>query len=142
MGSCECFEEWFCKFPCDSGRKVTWRTCKPIYNFVLNNPPGHTSFCDYFHSSMKIVCLPPQHNSTLRPVDLGDCGLFLAYYQGRIIYLGSKWDRGWRWYALEFWKMCNSYYALKNIAASFNEMKETNFLKGIWKHLWPEFTQL
>lgn len=36
--------------------------------------------------------------------------------------------------------MCNSCYALNNIAASLNEMKETNFLKGIWKHLCPEFT--
>jgi hypothetical protein len=76
----------------------------------------------------------------LHPVDLGDCRLFLAYYQGRIIYLGSKWDRGWRWYALEeFWKMCNSYYALKNIAASL-KMKETNFLKNIWKCPCTEFT--
>jgi hypothetical protein len=58
--------------------------------FVLNNPPGHTFFCDYFHSNMKIVCLPPHHNSTLQPVDRGDCRLFLAYYQRRIICLGSK----------------------------------------------------
>lgn len=58
--------------------------------FVLNNPPGHTSFCDYFHSNMKIVCLPLQHNSTLQPVDPGDCRLFLAYYHRRIICLGSK----------------------------------------------------
>ena len=58
--------------------------------FVLNNPPGHASFCDYFHSNVKTVCLPPQHNSTLQPVDLGECRLFLAYYQRRIICLGSK----------------------------------------------------
>jgi len=36
--------------------------------------------------------------------------------------------------------MCNSYNALKNVAASLNEMKETNFLNGVWKNLCPQFT--
>jgi hypothetical protein len=36
--------------------------------------------------------------------------------------------------------MCNSYYTLKNIAASLNEMKETNFLNGVWKNLCIQFT--
>jgi hypothetical protein len=35
--------------------------------------------------------------------------------------------------------MCSIYYALKNIAALLNEMRQTN-VTGVWKNLCPPFT--
>jgi hypothetical protein len=39
-----------------------------------------------------------------------------------------------------FWELYNGNYALKNTAATLNEMKETTLLNGVWKNLCPQFT--
>ncbi|XP_042225918.1 tigger transposable element-derived protein 1-like [Homarus americanus] len=106
---------------------------------VLDNAPGHPSFLDDFHVNIKVVYLPPNTTSVLQPMDQGVIASFKAYYLQRTFTQAVKeTERESGVTMREFCKNYNIYKAIKNIDASWCEVKTSN-MNGVWKKLCPQF---
>ncbi|KAF7235282.1 Tigger transposable element-derived protein 1 [Varanus komodoensis] len=106
---------------------------------VLDNAPGHPSSLDDLHPNVKVVFLPPNTTSLLQPMDQGVIATFKAYYLRRIFSQAVRAVENSVMSLREFWKNYSIYDAIKNIADSWDEVKQSA-MKGVWNKVCPQFT--
>ncbi|XP_036407883.1 tigger transposable element-derived protein 1-like [Megalops cyprinoides] len=106
---------------------------------ILDNAPSHSVSIEDFDPNIKVVFLPPNTTSLLQPMEQGVMSLFKAYYLrqtfAQAISAADKEDAPT---LKEFWKSYNILDAVKNIATSWKEIKQSK-LNGVWWNLCPEF---
>ncbi|XP_042230822.1 tigger transposable element-derived protein 1-like [Homarus americanus] len=133
------FEDWFFhNFVPDVEKNCNNKNQPFKILLVLDNAPGHPSYLDDFHANIKVVYLPPNTTSVLQPMDQGVMASFKEYYLRRTFTQAVKETEGESGVTLrEFWKNY-IYKAIKNIDASWREVKTSN-MNGVWKKLCPQF---
>ncbi|KAL7854460.1 hypothetical protein SRHO_G00166500 [Serrasalmus rhombeus] len=133
------FEDWFTNhFVPGVERYCTSKGMPFKVLLVLDNAPGHPAHLDDFHPNVKVVYLPPNTTALLQPMDQGVIASFKAYYLRRTIAmaLGAT-EKNKDLTLKDFWKSYNIHDAVKNIADSWDEVKQTN-MNGVWKNCVPE----
>uniref|UniRef100_A0A3B4DXP7 DDE-1 domain-containing protein n=1 Tax=Pygocentrus nattereri TaxID=42514 RepID=A0A3B4DXP7_PYGNA len=104
---------------------------------VLDNAPEHPAHLDDCHPNATVVYLPPNTTALLQPMDQGVIASFKAYYLRRTIAmaLGAT-EKNKDLTLKDFWKSYNIRDSVKNIADSWDEVKQTN-MNGVWKNCVP-----
>ncbi|XP_045132195.1 tigger transposable element-derived protein 1-like [Portunus trituberculatus] len=134
------FEDWFINYFVP---RVEWYLASKGIPFkvllVLDNAPGHPAHLGDFNPNVKVVYLPPNTTALLQPMDQGVIASFKAYYLRRTIAMALQATETKKNLTLkDFWKSYNILDAVKNIADSWEEVKQTN-MNGVWKKLCPQF---
>ncbi|XP_045104158.1 tigger transposable element-derived protein 1-like [Portunus trituberculatus] len=129
------FEDWFINYFVPS---VEWYLASKGIPFkvllVLDNAPGHPAHLGDFNPNVKVVYLPPNTTALLQPMDQGVIASFKAYYLRRTIAMALQATETKKNLTLkDFWKSYNILDAVKNIADSWEEVKQTN-MNGVWKN--------
>ena len=106
---------------------------------TLDNAPGHGVRLDELNPNVKVVYLPANTTSIIQPMDQGVIATFKAYYLRRTLAMAVRATEDGKKTLKQFWKdTYNIYEAIKNIAASWNEVSES-CMKGVWNKLCPQF---
>ncbi|XP_072000501.1 tigger transposable element-derived protein 1-like [Engystomops pustulosus] len=135
------FEDWFLNHFAPAvkhyclGKNIPFKIL-----LLLDNAPGHPNTLDDMHPNVKVVFLPPNTTSIIQPMDQGVIASFKAYYLRRTFSQAVRVTQNNEITLKEFWKNYNISDAIKNIADSWDEVKETN-MRGVWNKLCPQFTQ-
>ena len=83
---------------------------------LLVSAPGQPPFTDNFHPIVRVVHLPPNTTSLIKPTDQGVIAIFKKYYLHHTFHQPVKVsDKSGRT-LLQFWKDYNIYKAIKTIA--------------------------
>ncbi|KAM4694159.1 tigger transposable element-derived protein 1-like isoform 1-T2 [Discoglossus pictus] len=106
---------------------------------LLDNAPGHPTSLDDLHPNVKVVFLPPSTLSLLQPMNQGVISTFKAYYLRRTFMQAVRATEDDVMNLSEFWMNYNIYDAIKNIADSWEEVKQST-MKGAWNKLCPQFS--
>nr|XP_032833715.1 tigger transposable element-derived protein 1 [Petromyzon marinus] len=134
------FEEWFRVYFVPAVKEYC-RTNNLAFKaiLVLDNAPCHPVSVEGFDPNIKVVFLTPNTTALLQPMDQGVMSSFKAYYLRQTFAQAiSATDKEGGPTLTEFWKGFSILDAVKNIAASWKEMKQSN-LNGVWRKLCPEF---
>jgi len=133
------FEDWFINhFVPEVERYCASKGLPFKVLLLLDNAPGHPANLNDFHPNVKVVYLPPNTTALLQPMDQGVIASFKAYYLRRTIAMALGATEKKDVTLKEFWKSYNIRDAVKNIADSWEEVKQTN-MNGVWKKLCPNF---
>ncbi|KAM4688516.1 tigger transposable element-derived protein 1-like [Discoglossus pictus] len=134
------FTDWFlnCFIPAVehycSEKKIPFKIL-----LLLDNAPGHPTSLDDLHPNVKVVFLPLNTTSLLQPMDQGVISTFKAYYLQRTFTQAVRATEDDMMTLREFWKNYNIYDAIKNIADSWEEVKQST-MKVMWNKLCPQFS--
>nr|XP_022920843.1 tigger transposable element-derived protein 1-like [Onthophagus taurus] len=106
---------------------------------LLDNAPSHPPDLDEICENIKFIFLPPNTTALIQPMDQGAISNFKAYYLRRTFkqlfhYLIDEIS------IKVIWKQFNILKAVENVGESWIEVKQS-CLKGVWRKLWPEFTE-
>ncbi|KAF2350245.1 HTH CenpB-type DNA-binding domain [Trinorchestia longiramus] len=133
------FNEWFlnhfipeCEGYCND-QKIPFKIL-----LLLDNAPGHPASLGDMHPNVKVIYLPPNTTSILQPMDQGVIASFKAYYLRRTFAKILKENKDEKMSLKDIWKKYDIYSAIKNIADSWAEVKQTS-MKEVWKNLCPQF---
>lgn len=134
------FEDWFVNYFVPSVERYCVSKGIPFkVLLVLDNAPGHPAQLGDFNPNVKVVYLPPNTTALLQPMDQGVIASFKAYYLRRTIAMALQATETKKDLTLkDFWKSYNILDAVKNIADSWDEVKQTN-MNGVWKKMCPQF---
>ncbi|XP_064108006.1 tigger transposable element-derived protein 1-like [Macrobrachium nipponense] len=134
------FEDWFVNYFVPSVERYCTSKGIPFkVLLVLDNPPGHPAQLENFNPNVKMVYLPPNTTALLQPMDQGVIASFKAYYLRRTIAMALQGTETNKDLTLkDFRKSYDTLDAVKNIADSWEEVKQTN-MNGVWKKMCPQF---
>ena len=133
------FHEWFLNHFIPESERYCKDNKMPFkIMLLLDNALSHPTYLDDMHPNVKVIFLPPNTTSILQPMDQGVIVSFKTYYLRCTFAKIVKENEDEKISFQDLWKKYNIYSAIKNIADSWADVKQSN-MKGVWKNLCPQF---
>ncbi|CAM4463223.1 unnamed protein product [Lepidochelys kempii] len=105
---------------------------------LLDNTSAHELDYESLCPNIKVLFLPPNTASLLKPMDQGVMATFRTYYLQRTVSMLRKEMAGeGKPSVKEFWKSYNILNGMENMDASWEEVT-SQCMNGVWHHAWPD----
>nr|XP_022903170.1 tigger transposable element-derived protein 1-like [Onthophagus taurus] len=106
---------------------------------LFDNAPGHPITLNELCPNVKVIFLPPNTTSLIHPMDQTVIAAFRKYYlRATMASMIKAIDDSKELTVKSYWKDYNIHNGIKNISASWEEVKETT-MKRAWKRSCPQF---